>query len=208
MPCSLCNCRTREYAFINDREFLQCEECKAILLSSKYYLSPEQEKSRYSLHNNDVTDPGYINFCSPIINKVKSDFKADAWGLDFGCGTGPVITSELNKAGYKIELYDPYFQPEKKVLKNQYDFIVCCEVMEHFKDPLKEFRLLRSLLKPQGKLYCKTEILNSSIDFEDWHYKNDPTHVIFYKTKTLQWIKENLNFSSLEIHQDFILLSA
>ncbi|MCH4824316.1 class I SAM-dependent methyltransferase [Gramella lutea] len=207
MPCSLCNCRTRKFAVINDREFLQCEECKAILLSSEYYLSPREEKSRYSLHNNDVNDPGYKAFVSPIINQVKLDFKPEANGLDFGCGTGPVITSELKKAGFKMELYDPYFQPEKKVLKNQYEFIVCCEVMEHFQDPKKEFKLLRSLLKPHGKLYCKTAILNSSIEFENWHYKNDLTHVFFYKNETLQWIKENLNFSGLKIYKNFIVFS-
>jgi hypothetical protein len=80
--------------------------------------------------------------------------------------------------------------------------------MEHFQDPLKEFILLRSLLKPDGKLYCKTAVWNDAIDFKGWHYKNDLTHVIFYNRQTLQWIKDHLHFSSLEITDDYIVFSA
>ena len=209
MPCSLCNCKnTREFSVVNDREYFQCEECRAILLSPELYLSPQEEKSRYRLHNNDVNDPGYIEFVSPIIDRVRSDFKTDAVGLDFGCGTGPVITSELNKSGFQIKLYDPYFKADSKVLQDQYDFIVCCEVMEHFQAPAKEFKLLRSLLNPGGKLYCKTGIFKPEINFEDWHYKNDPTHVFFYSAETLEWIRKNLNFSKLEILDNFIVFTA
>ena len=208
MPCNLCNCNTREFATVKDRKYLQCEECKAISLSQEFYLSPQEEKFRYSLHNNDVNDRRYIEFVSPIVEKVKSDFDSSAVGLDFGCGTGPVITSELNKSSFEVRLYDPYFKPNLKFLNDRYDFIVCCEVMEHFKDPLKEFKLLRSLLKNQGKLYCKTEIWNKSINFQDWHYKNDQTHVFFYHSETLEWIRKNLNFSALEIHQKFLVFTA
>lgn len=208
MPCSLCTCATRKFEAIQDREYVQCTGCKAILLSPEYYLSPQEEKFRYSLHNNDVNDAGYIEFVSPIIKKIREDFSPGSSGLDFGCGTGPVIASELKKEGFKIELYDPYFQPKKSVLKNKFDFIICCEVMEHFQEPLKEFHLLRSLLKPGAKLYCKTEIWNEAIEFKDWHYKNDLTHVIFYNRETLEWIRENTDFSSLEIFEKFIVFTA
>lgn len=208
MPCSLCNCNTREFDVSNERVFVQCSSCKAILLLPEFFISPQEEKFRYSLHNNDVSDPRYIKFVNPIVDSIKKDFKPDALGLDFGCGTGPVITSELRKLGFEMNLYDPYFHPQKKVLEETYDFIVCCEVMEHFKDPLAEFRLLRFMLNDQAKLYCKTAIWDESIGFKDWHYKNDLTHVIFYNRETLKWIKENLNFSNLEVFDDHIVFSA
>jgi SAM-dependent methyltransferase len=208
MPCSLCNCTTRDFEIIQEREYVQCTACKAILLSPQHFLSPQAEKFRYSLHNNDITDPSYIAFASPIINRIKEDFNSESIGLDFGCGTGPVIASELEKSGFKINLYDPYFKPNKAPLKIKYDFIICCEVMEHFKQPLKEFQLLRSLLKKGGKLYCKTEIWNSAINFKDWHYKNDLTHVIFYNKETLDWIKDNLNFSQIDVRPKFLVFTA
>ncbi|MDX1545237.1 MAG: methyltransferase domain-containing protein, partial [Christiangramia sp.] len=91
--------------------------------------------------------------------------------------------------------------------EKKYDFIICCEVMEHFQKPLEEFRLLRSLLRPGGKLYCKTEVWNDAIDFNGWHYKNDLTHVIFYDRETLLWIKENLQFSSVDIYKELMVFT-
>ncbi|SDR96082.1 class I SAM-dependent methyltransferase [Gramella sp. MAR_2010_147] len=208
MPCSLCNCATQYFEVIKDREYVQCIDCKAVLLSPENHLSPQAEKSRYILHNNDVNDPGYIHFVKPVIEQIKSDFSPSSNGLDFGCGTGPVITSELKKSGFQIKLYDPYFQPNKKVLDTTFDFIICCEVIEHFQNPYKEFELLYSILKPGGKLYCKTGIWSDTIDFQNWHYKDDKTHVIFYSIESLEWIRKNLNFSSLEIQDKFFIFTA
>ncbi|MDR5589835.1 class I SAM-dependent methyltransferase [Christiangramia sp. SM2212] len=208
MPCSLCNSTTRNFQFVKDRSYVQCTGCKAIFLSSEYHLSPKAEKQRYSLHNNDVEDIGYIQFVQPVIDRIKLDFDTESLGLDFGCGTGPVIASQLKLSGYNLKLYDPYFEPDKEVFKGKFDFIVCCEVMEHFQDPLKEFRLLRSILQTEGKLYCKTEVWDDAIDFQNWHYKNDLTHVIFYNKETLNWLKQNFEFSKLEIEKDYMVFTA
>ncbi len=207
MLCSLCNSATRKFEVIKMREYVRCVNCNVILLSPEFHLSPQEEKSRYRLHNNDINDPGYINFVSPVISRIISDFSRNSVGLDFGCGTGPVITSELKKAGYTVQLYDPYFKPDVKLLEEKYDFIICCEVMEHFQKPLEEFKLLKSLLRPDGKLYCKTEVFEDAIDFKSWHYKNDLTHVTFYNRETLLWIEKNLNFSSLKIYKDVMVFS-
>ena len=207
MLCSLCNSATRNFEVIKEREYVQCINCKAILLSPESYLSPREEKSRYRLHNNDVNDPGYLSFVSPVIDKIRSDMPTDSTGLDFGCGTGPIIAAELEKTGYNIRLYDPYFQPNRTFLDQQYDFIICCEVMEHFQKPLEEFRLLRSLLKPGGKLYCKTAVWNDAINFNSWYYKDDLTHVIFYNRESLFWIRENLEFSSVDIYEELLVFT-
>jgi Methyltransferase domain len=64
--------------------------------------------------------------------------------------------------------------------------------MEHLHDPLKEFGLLKSLLKPQGKLYCMTHLYDESIDFAKWYYKNDKTHVCIYQKETVKFLQEKL----------------
>ena len=76
------------------------------------------------------------------------------------------------------------------------DFIICCEVIEHFHSPSSEFALLRKLLKPGGSLLCMTHLLPKKTAFRNWYYKNDPTHVIFYSEENIQWIKSNFNFES------------
>lgn len=205
MLCSLCNGRTRAFGTYNHREYLQCLNCKAILLHDKHYPSPKAEKSRYRLHENDVEDQGYISFVKPLVKRISQDFSETSHGLDFGCGTGPVAANELKKHGFRVKLYDPFFKPKEELLQKEYDYIICCEVMEHFHEPASEFALLISLLKENGKLYCKTSLWDDSVDFENWYYKNDLTHVIFYHRESLGWIKENFGFGNLEISADLIV---
>ncbi|HSI70741.1 MAG TPA: class I SAM-dependent methyltransferase [Gillisia sp.] len=175
------------------------------MLLPEFYVDPIAEKNRYEEHNNDVNDPRYQNFVSPITTAVLADFPATATGLDYGCGTGPVAAVQLQKQGYTVKLFDPFFENHPQNLEQQYDFIICCEVMEHFFYPYEEFKLLAGLLKPGGKLYCKTSIYNDDRDFDSWYYKNDPTHVFLYSPESLEWIKDNLKFSKLQVQPKLIV---
>ncbi|WP_271764995.1 class I SAM-dependent methyltransferase [Aquimarina algiphila] len=206
MRCTLCNSETILYSEIQNKKYCKCTTCDGILLHTSHFLSAVAEKERYELHQNDVTDSGYQNFVYPIIEQVQNDYSSNHKGLDFGSGSNSVITYLLNNNKYHISTYDPFFDINDDVLKKKYDYIVCCEVMEHFYSPSKEFKLLHSILLPNGALYCKTNLYDSSIDFKTWWYKNDTTHVFFYSSKTLHWIKEKFQFKSLEITDNFIVL--
>lgn len=176
------------------------------MLLPSYFLKPETEESRYRLHNNDVHDSRYQDFVSPITKAVINDFSPAAVGLDYGCGPGPVAAVMLEKQGFTVRLYDPFFENHQENLQLQYDFIICCEVMEHFHYPRKEFQLLYNLLKPGGKLYCKTSLFTEDLDFSNWYYKNDPTHVFLYTEESLKWIRSNLGFKELSIKPKLIIL--
>jgi cyclopropane fatty-acyl-phospholipid synthase-like methyltransferase len=164
------------------------------MLDASDYVSSEAEKERYSTHNNDINDIRYQEFVSPIVEAVKKSYKTNHLGLDYGAGTGPVITSLLEKEGYSLNLYDPYFHDYPNNLQMEYDYIVCCEVMEHFHHPHDEFRRLYNLLNLGGSLFCMTSLYDESIDFESWYYKNDETHVFLYHRKGLEWIKNEFGF--------------
>ncbi len=197
MICTLCSSEIT-ISFFSEKEhsFFNCSTCGSVLRGLDTFPTPEEEIIRYEEHNNDVNDIRYQKFVSPITDAVqKNFFPENSIGLDFGAGTGPVITKVLNDKGYKLNLYDPFFIPDTAPLQEKYDFIVCCEVIEHFHHPLKEFKLLHSLLKPNGKLFCMTDIYSKTIDFSTWYYKNDPTHVIFYTERSLQWIKKEMVIS-------------
>ena len=206
MQCPLClNTSLNEFDTIAGIIYLQCVSCKSVFKHFENYPSLEEEKERYLLHDNDITNVGYQAFVQPIVQHILKSKPNSAIGLDFGAGTGPVISEILKAEGYNISLYDPFFYPEKEVLNNTYDFIICCEVIEHFHSPNSEFGLLRKLLKPGGSLFCMTHLLPEKEDFRNWYYKNDPTHVIFYSEENIQWIKSNFYFSEVKIEDRLIV---
>ena len=134
-----------------------------------------------------------------------NQFSATHQGLDYGAGTGPVVSVMLQEKGYQIAQYDPFFYNNQGLLTNKYDYIVACEVIEHFHHPYKEFKLLKSLLEETGELFCVTNLYNPGIDFGSWYYKNDITHVFIYQKDTLDWIKDNIGFSQVKINNRLII---
>ncbi len=196
MDCTLCGS-----ALINKKEehYYDCDTCKAIVMDDIQYLSPDEEKARYETHNNDVNDVRYQNFTSPITNYIATNFSPKQKGLDFGSGTGPVISSMLKKKGYDIVQYDPFFAPDQHVLTLKYDYIASCEVFEHFHNPQMEINKLCSILNTNGVMLIKTMLYNDQIDFSSWVYRKDPTHVFIYREETIEYIarKQNLEIEIL-----------
>ena len=209
VTCPLCYSNSVKNYYNSPKHiFLECAACTSVFRHPDTYLSERAEKQRYERHCNDVNDLGYQEFVNPIVEAVQANFTTAAKGLDYGAGTGPVITKLLTEKGYELALYDPYFHPDKAVLGETYDYIVCCEVIEHFYVPFQEFERLYQLLKPNGTLFCMTEFLPAdSAQFEHWHYKNDLTHVVFYTSENLEFIQKNVGFSSLHINKRLITLT-
>ncbi len=199
--CPLCRSPGRSYY---KDQFYLCDFCKGIFRPKEHYPDAETEIARYESHNNDVNDPKYQEFVSPITEAILRDYNQKHVGLDFGAGTGPVICKVLQDHGYTITPYDPFFHDRPELLQQTYDYIACCEVIEHFHNPNKEFRVLFDLLNPGGSLYCMTEIFHESIDFDKWYYKNDPTHVFIYQEQTFGWIVEKFGFQAADIDQRLI----
>ena len=203
MNCTLCGS-----ALINKKDayYYDCDICEAIVKDDKYYLTADEEKAEYEIHNNDVNDIRYQNFTMPITNYVLNEFLPEHKGLDFGSGTGPVISSMLMKKGYDIVQYDPFFAPNQNVLNNKYDYIVSCEVFEHFHNPKMEIDRLTSLLKTNGMLLIMTMLYNDQIDFNTWNYRNDSTHVFIYRKETIEYIAKEKKFEIDILADRFIAL--
>ncbi|MFW7377293.1 MAG: class I SAM-dependent methyltransferase [Oligoflexus sp.] len=160
-------------------------------------MSLSEERSYYCLHENNVHDLSYQKFVQPLFEQVIQRALPLSQGLDYGCGDGPVLSYLLEEKGFAMVRYDPYFLPDESSLKQKYDFIVCCEVAEHFFLPLLEFRRLLSMLKSSGFLGLMTQIYRDDIDFGNWHYRRDPTHVSFYTETCIKWIAQSLGFSKV-----------
>ena len=207
--CSLCSGSADLFYQSVKQVFYKCRTCEGVFAPPSSLPDRHTERERYLSHNNDVNDLRYQQFVSPIVKKVTSNFAPGTHcGLDFGAGTGPVITKLLSHLKYQVSAYDPIFINKQDLLTRTYDFIACCEVMEHFHNPRKEFRILRKLLSPAGKLYCMTHLYSEDIDFAAWYYKNDPTHVFLYQKQTIEFITRQFGFSKAEIEGRLISFAA
>lgn len=204
--CRLCDTEGLIFSKYDGREYYNCPVCKSIFMNPRDYVTSEAEEERYKEHNNDVYDSRYQEFVAPIVRAVQGDYRPDSIGLDYGCGTGPVISKLLRDDGYELNLFDPFFANYPENLKIKYNYIVSCEVIEHFHSPKEEFHKLHSLLKPGGAIFLKTELYNEEIDFGNWNYKNDQTHVFFYQKETLEWIRKHYEFADLVIEEKYIKL--
>ena len=205
--CPLCLAQGNLFFRNKQHSFYECELCKGIFRNHAQFLDRKDEKERYLHHVSDINDTGYYNFVLPIIMEVMAHFGSGRCGLDYGCGHTPVLSRLLSRENYNMEIYDAIFFNETAVLDKKYNFIVCCEVMEHFYQPNEEFKRLYKLLLPGGKLICKTHIYEKGMDFDAWYYKNDPSHVFIYQKETLEWIKDHFKWSGLEINNRLICYS-
>ncbi len=204
--CPLCaSADTRLFTTIRNRRYYVCGNCFGIHVHEDGRLSAEDEKARYLLHHNDIYDQGYRNFVGPIVNAILARQDKRDQGLDFGAGPGPVISSMLREKNFNVQLYDPFFHINTEALTRSYSYIVCCEVIEHFYDPHREFETLWKLLDNGGRLYCMTYLFQEGVQFENWYYKEDPTHVFFYQNSTMRWIRDAFRFSKLEIDNRLII---
>lgn len=197
--CPLCKGESTIFYQFKTRLYHQCKTCKGIFVDASLIPELNDEKLRYEEHHNDVNNKGYQKFVSPITNSILKKYSPHHKGLDFGAGTGPVIAKILKEQHYDIKLYDPFFHNSPSLLNQTYDYIACCEVIEHFHFPAKEFELLKKILNNGEALYCMTDIYDRSIDFHKWYYKNDLTHVFIYQKETLEWVKQAFGFSQLFI---------
>ena len=177
------------------RDFFHCAECDCVFVPDEFLLSPEAERERYLLHDNDPEHEGYRTFLGNLRDEVVPLLPPGAEGLDYGCGEPAVLIMMLEQAGFRVAGYDLFFRPDRAPLQRAYEFIVCSETAEHFRHPLTEFERLNSLLRPGGILGVMTGMLERWSDLHTWHYRLDPAHICLYSARTMRWIAARFGWS-------------
>ena len=159
-------------------------------------LGADDEKKRYSFHQNSIDDEGYVTFLGRVIEPMMKYLSEGMKGLDYGCGQNPVLAQIIKDKGFECDFYDPFFFPQCN-FEGKYDFIFATECFEHFFNPCHELDKICTMLNSDGILGIMTEFLPQNTDFADWYYKNDPTHVCFFDGKSINFICEKYNFKEL-----------
>lgn len=185
--CTVCRATgAQPFRSVDGRGYWRCETCAARFLDPRQLPSRDAEYAHYLHHENHPDDPGYRRFLSKLAVPLLARLPSALRGLDYGCGPGPALAAMLGEAGHEVALYDPFFQPDPKPLEETYDFVTCTETAEHFHRPAEEFARLMSLVRPGGWLAIMTSFQTDDARFQDWHYRRDPTHVVFYREETLR----------------------
>jgi hypothetical protein len=209
--CPLCSSSKTEHFFYQvklDRNFHKCSVCDLVFVDRSDILDTFVEKSRYDGHENDILTEGYEKFLQRLITPISENLSENLFGLDYGQGPYPMLIKLLNKAGFKnVDGYDPFYKNDQSVFSNQYDFITCCEVIEHMTDISLEIERINSLLKDDGLFIVSTGLRSDNIDFQNWYYIRDDTHINFLSTKTARWIGENYNLNLVKTAKDLIIYS-
>ncbi|SFN59647.1 class I SAM-dependent methyltransferase [Marinobacter pelagius] len=191
---------------IGKQVYLRCPTCLATIMAPQSRLTAGEEKQIYELHENDPEDAGYLRFLSKLADPLTERLPPGAEGLDFGCGPGPALAGMLEEAGFAMALYDPFFHPGMASLDRSYDFITCTEVVEHLYEPAEVFSLLGRLLRPGGWLGIMTCFQTDDERFDNWHYRRDPTHVVFYRQATFEWLARKYGWALEVPVKDVVLL--
>lgn len=205
--CPLClDDRIAEFYRDRQRAYLCCDSCRLVFVPPRYFPTPQEEKACYDCHQNRPDDPAYRRFLSRLSAPLTAKLSPGARGLDFGSGPGPTLSIMLAEAGFPTDIYDPFYAPDASVWNERYDFITASEVVEHLHRPMDALQRVWDVLKPDGWLGIMTKRVADASRFAAWHYKNDPTHVIFFAEETFQWLAAKWQARLEVIASDVVLL--
>ncbi|SEL58633.1 Methyltransferase domain-containing protein [Roseovarius azorensis] len=205
--CPVCRAAgPRHFGRFDGRAYWRCDRCEATGLDPAHFPDKAQEHAHYLHHENQIHDPGYRRFLSRLADPLLPLLTAGMRGLDYGCGPGPALAAMLTEAGYRMALYDPFFHPDPAPLTNRYDFITCTETAEHFHHPADEFDRLGAMLNHGGWLAVMTCFQTEDSRFGAWHYRKDPTHVVFYRAGTFRQIAQAHGWSCTIPANDVVLM--
>jgi SAM-dependent methyltransferase len=205
-PCPLCG-SDDVTSFFEDgtRCYLRCLFCRLVFVPQLYWLKREDEKAIYDLHENDAEDLGYRHFLSRLSVPLLEKLERKQRGLDFGSGPGPALSGMLEEHGHHVDLYDPFYCNDPAVFKKKYDFICATEVVEHLREPQREWAALFTMLKPGGWLGIMTKMVRDKHAFSTWHYIRDKTHISFYSQSCMLYLAAHFNAELTFLSSDVIL---
>jgi SAM-dependent methyltransferase len=205
--CPLCLSEQTNFYFQDRyRSYFQCARCELVFVPQEQRLDELSEKAHYDHHENDPYDQGYRKFLSRLALPLLDRLAPGCNGLDFGCGPGPALAHMLREAGHSVALYDIYYHPDNDALNKNYDFVTATEVIEHLFEPDKVWSQWLKMVKPGGWIGIMTKMVTDIEGFARWHYKFDPTHVIFFSRATFRYLAERDQLELEFIGNDVILL--
>jgi 2-polyprenyl-3-methyl-5-hydroxy-6-metoxy-1,4-benzoquinol methylase len=208
--CPVCSSIKRKLMFTSSRnniisKIYRCHACGLVYNGIKLR---DKEESAYLSKNflqnySKIYKKQYayaLEYMKILKNKVKGEKM-----LDVGCGTG-IFMEAAERIGFKTIGTEP-FKPSVKIArqkklkvvnkilsktkfsKKKFDLILAIEVIEHFSNPVKEFRIMSRLLKKDGLIILQTSNQSSLTSLikgkkRNYYYYD---HLCYFSPKTLNY---------------------
>ncbi len=164
---------------------IHCPGCGLVFVPEAQRLSIDDERHRYAHHDNTLANAGYVRFLGEVADVVEGLAAPGARVLDFGSGQNAVLTTLLRARGRDCVAYDPLSGVGPDALRDQYDVLVACEVIEHLRDLRRELATIGDCLRPSGHVVVRTQCYPSLAELPAWWYARDPTHLNFFSERSL-----------------------
>ena len=199
MRCIVCDHETQSFYHPQTNVlFHECLHCKAIFKDKMHWPTPDDEMNRYKEHNNSINESGYVKFLNGFIEYGVTPYLKEGSILDFGSGPEAVLASLLKDRGFDVLYYDPFFEPHlpEEIV---FDMITATEVFEHIQDPVKQLKWIDHHLRKEGYFSMMTLLYPEDRNlFYNWFYLRDITHIIFYHSKTYEYMAQLLNWKVIK----------
>ena len=118
--------------------------------------------------------------------------RKDGVYLNYGAGAWNKTTKELRDAGYEVYDYEPYapasaapwvIKKYEDLCQRKFDGIFSNDVIEHFRDPIRELQGMSSLLNPNG------EMVHCSGCYE-YAFEYTRFHLVFFTGNSLRHVAD------------------
>ena len=203
--CRICHASSPLF-FRDKRSFYKCPECSLIFT---FDLPGKEAEETHYKNQWATTDTNFWKKQVDVLLQLIDNYRTPKRILDFGSGSGE-MTNEFLKRGYDVTPLEPmthgYLKDQNYSAK--FDVVIAVEVIEHLPKPWEELHEIENVLAPGGIVIFSSLLTNSFIDrpdkreqFENWWYKDDPTHVSFFCNRVLQKMADMKNYD-IDIFDD------
>jgi len=158
-----------------------------VFVPREFWLDEDDERARYAHHDNSPANEGYVKFLGQVADVVAGLGVGRPRVLDFGSGERAVLADLLRQRGFDCVAYDPLYGKGTSALRDRYDIVVSCEVIEHLRNLRAEILSLKECLGPRGRIVVRTQCYPSVADMTSWWYARDATHLNFFSEQTLEY---------------------
>lgn len=191
--CRICN-SPAFFLFDEKRPFLVCKLC-GLIFSYNLVSVEETEKHYKDQYLHEVDWHAEARSILEFLGIAKGPLRI----FDYGSGSGR-LSDALRSMGFHVDNYEPMIDGnfESRTYQNDYDLVILNQVIEHVEDILKSTENVFSLTRPGGIIFIATlmtdEMINDPENFQElfksWWYKDDPTHISFFCTRSFEYICE------------------